>query len=69
MTKDSIEVGEVSGAVMNDNWRITYLHLALNKNSCYKLRFIQPLRGHVTLCLPVNLIKEINEVLLMNLIL
>jgi len=61
MTKDSIDVGEVSGAVMDDNWRITYLHLALNKGTAHKPGFIQPLSGHVTLCLPVRIIKEVGE--------
>jgi len=63
VTKDSIDVGEVSGAVMDDNWRITYLHLALNKDTAHKLGFIPPLRGHMTLCLPVHIISKIGEVI------
>ena len=63
ITKDSIAVGEIHGAVMDDYWKITYLLLAINKETCHKLGFVQPLMGHVTLCLPVNIIKEINKVI------
>ena len=58
ITKDLIDVGEISGAVMDDCWRITYLLLAINKDTCHKLEFVSPLRGNITLCLPVHLIKK-----------
>ena len=61
ITKDLVDVGEISGAVMDDSWRITYLLLALNKDTCHKLEFVQPLGGHITLCLPVQLIKKVND--------
>ena len=63
LTKDTIEVGEVSDAVMDDDWRITYLHVALNKEATHKLGHIKPLRGHVTLCLPVHIIGENSAIL------
>jgi len=63
ITKDDINVGEVSGAVMDDDWRITYLHVALNKEATHKLGHITPLSGHVTLCLPVHIVKENSAVL------
>lgn len=61
ITKDDIEVGSISGAVMDDQWRITHLHLALNNETTHKLKYIKPMMGHVTLCLPVHIIENKNE--------
>jgi hypothetical protein len=63
ITKDSVDVGEIHGAVMDDYWRIEYLLLVLNKETCNKLGFVQPLMGHVTLCLPVHIIKDKTQVI------
>ncbi|KON34077.1 MAG: hypothetical protein AC479_02220 [miscellaneous Crenarchaeota group-6 archaeon AD8-1] len=61
ITKDEIEVGSISGAVMDDQWRITHLHLALNNETTHKLKYIKPMMGHVNLCLPVHIIENKNE--------
>ena len=61
ITKDDIEVGSISGAVMDDQWRITHLHLALNNETTHKLKYIKPMMGHVTLCLPVHIIENKND--------
>ena len=57
-TKDLVDIGEISGAVMDDEWTITHLHLALNTQTAQKLGHIKPLLGHVTLCLPVHIIEN-----------
>jgi hypothetical protein len=61
LTKDNMEVGTISAAVMDDQWRITHLHLALNTQTCHKLGHIKPIMGHVTLCLPIQIIENKNE--------
>ena len=61
LTKDNIDVGTISGAVMDDQWRITLLHLVLNTQTCNQLGHIKPLVGHVTLCLPVQIIENRND--------
>ena len=66
LTKDNIEVGTILGAVMDDQWRITHLHLALSTQTCHQLGHIKPLVGHVTLCLPVNIIENKNEAIYLN---
>ena len=58
ITKDSITLGKVSGAVMDNSWKITYLHVALNKQATYKLGYKKPIMDHVTLCLPVHILEK-----------
>ena len=66
LTKDKIEVGTISGAVMDEYWRITHLHLALNTETSHKLGHIKPIVGHVTLCLPVHIIEKKNEAIYLD---
>ena len=65
-TKDLVDIGEISGAVMDDEWTITHLHLALNSQTARKLGHIKPILGHVTLCLPVHIIENKNEPIRLN---
>jgi hypothetical protein len=66
ISKDKIEVGYISGAVMDDQWRITHLHLALTTQTCHKLGHIKPIMGHVTLCLPIHIIENRNETIYLD---
>ena len=75
ITKDDMEIGEVSGAVMDEYWRITYLHVTLNekaiielghiklKEAVHKLGQVNHLNSKTTLCLPVGIIEENSTVL------
>ena len=60
-TKNKIEVGYITGAVMDDQWQITHLHLALTNETCHKLGYLKPILSHITLCLPVQIIKNKND--------
>jgi sporulation protein YlmC with PRC-barrel domain len=63
ITADAFEVGEVSGAEMSKDWKITHLHIDLSKHAVNELGFKRPLLGHVTICLPVDLIKGYGDVI------
>lgn len=76
ITKDEIEVGTISLAVMDDQWRITHLHLTLNQKTAHELAHVKghfkevihkpghiELQEQVTLCLPVNIIEKRNDAL------
>lgn len=63
ITADAFEVGEVSGAEMGKDWKVTHLHVNLSKKAAEELGFKRPLLGHVTICLPVDLVKGIGDVI------
>lgn len=67
ITTDAFRVGEVSGAEVDTNqWRITHLHINLTKEATKELEFKKPVLGHVTLCLPVTLVKAFGDVITLN---
>ncbi|UCD96686.1 MAG: PRC-barrel domain-containing protein [Candidatus Bathyarchaeota archaeon] len=63
ITADAFEVGEVDGAEMNKEWKITHLHVGFNKEATRELGFKKPVFGHVTICLPIDLIKGSGDVI------
>jgi sporulation protein YlmC with PRC-barrel domain len=62
ITNDAFEVGKVDGAEMDDRWSITHLYISLNKEATAELGFKKPVLGHVTICLPVSLVKGVGDV-------
>jgi sporulation protein YlmC with PRC-barrel domain len=56
ITTDGFNVGEASGAEMDNQWKITHLQVNLSKEATNELGFKKPVLGHITICLPVNLI-------------
>ena len=64
ITTDAFEFGEVSGVEMDPGrWKITHMHVSLTKEATNELGFKKPLLGHITICLPVNLIKGLGDVI------
>ncbi len=63
ITSDAFEVGKVDGAEMNDQWNITHLHVGFNKEATRELGFKKPVLGHVTICLPIDLIRGFGDVI------
>jgi len=66
ITTDAFNVGEVSGAEMDDQWRITHVHVNLNKEATKELGFKKPMLGHITICLPVSLIQGFQDVITLS---
>lgn len=66
ITTDAFNVGKVSGAEMDDQWKITHVHVDLSKDATNELGFKKPVLGHVTICLPVNLIQGLGDVITLS---
>jgi len=66
ITTDAFEVGKVSGAEMDKNWRITHVHIELSKEATNELGFKKPVLGHIGICLPVNLIQGFGDVITLS---
>jgi sporulation protein YlmC with PRC-barrel domain len=63
ITTDAFNVGEVSGAEVDpDRWKITHIDVSLTKEATNELGFKKPFMGHITICVPVNLIKGFSDV-------
>ncbi len=66
ITTDAFNVGKVSGAEMDDQWKITHVHVDLSKEATNELGFKKPILGHITICLPVNLIQALGDVITLS---
>jgi hypothetical protein len=47
-------------------WQITHLHVSLSDEAIRELGFRKPFLGAVVVCLPVNLIQAIGDVITLN---
>jgi sporulation protein YlmC with PRC-barrel domain len=66
ITTDAFNVGKVSGAEMDEQWKITHLHVDLSKEATKELGFKKPVFGHITICLPIKLIKGLRDVVTLS---
>jgi sporulation protein YlmC with PRC-barrel domain len=66
ITTDAFNVGKISGAEMDDQWKITHVHVDLSKEATNDLGFKKPVLGHITICLPVNRIQGFGDVITLN---
>jgi len=66
ITTDAFNVGKVSGAEMDDQWKITHVHVDLSKEATNELGFKKPVLGHVTICLPVKVIQGLGDVITLS---
>lgn len=67
ITTDAYAIGEVDGAEVDTGlWRITHLHITLTNDVTKELGYRKPFLGHLTICLPVNIVKSISEVITLN---
>jgi len=63
ITTDAFTVGEVSGVEMDtDRWRITHIDVGLTKDATNELGFKKPFMGHISICMPIKIIKEFGDV-------
>jgi len=63
ITTDAFNVGKVSGAEMDDQWKITHVYVDLTKDATNELGLKKPVLGHITICLPVKLIQGLGDVI------
>ena len=67
ITSDAYTLGEVDGAHADINtWNITHLDVELTKEATLELGFKKPFLGSLTVCLPVNAVKKVGDVITLN---
>lgn len=67
ITADAYTLGEAAGAHAEINrWTITHVDVDLTKEAAEELGFKKPLLGALTVCLPVNAVKKVGDVITLN---
>jgi sporulation protein YlmC with PRC-barrel domain len=67
ITSDAYTLGEVDGAHADIGvWNITHLDVELTKEATEELGFKKPLLGSLTVCLPINAVKQVGNVITLN---
>jgi len=60
-------LGEVTGADIDTmKWQLTHLHVSLTDDATRELGFKKPFMGSVIVCLPVQLIQAVGDVITLN---
>ncbi|MGD6852554.1 MAG: PRC-barrel domain-containing protein [Candidatus Bathyarchaeia archaeon] len=66
-TKDNYELGELHSADVDmSTWKIMSLYINLSDEAARALGFKQPFLGKVVVCLPVEDVKSIADVAILN---
>ncbi len=67
ITADAYTLGETAGAHADiKTWTITHVDVDLTKEAAEELGFKKPLLGALTVCLPVNAVKNVGDVITLN---
>jgi sporulation protein YlmC with PRC-barrel domain len=67
ITSEAQLLGEVEGVEINiDEWKVTGLHINLEKEIIEKFNFKKPLFGSVIVLLPVTTIKAVGDVIALD---
>jgi sporulation protein YlmC with PRC-barrel domain len=66
ITKDAFNVGEISEANMDDDWKITHIQVKLTKEATNILGLKKPYLGHTTVCLPTYYVRSIGDVITLS---
>ena len=64
---NAYSLGEVVGAdIDTGKWQATHLHVSLADDATRELGFKKPFMGSVVVCLPVELIQAVGDVVTLN---
>ena len=67
VTADGFTIGQIEGGDVDSNsWRVTHLHIGLNDEALKEFGLKKPYLGRVLICLPVQYIKSVGEVVTFN---
>jgi len=67
ITSEAQVLGEVDGAEVDiGGWKVTGLHVNLTKEIIERFNFKKPLLGSVIVCLPVNTVKAVGDVIALD---
>ena len=64
ITSDAQVLGQIEGVEVDvSGWTVSNLFITLLKSNVKKLNFRKPILGSVTVCLPVDVIKTVGDVI------
>ena len=67
ITADAHALGEVDGVHADiETWSITHVDVDLTKEAAKEFGFKKSLLGSLTVCLPVNAVKKVGDVIALN---
>ena len=67
ITANAYTLGEVGGVHVNpDEWTVTHLDVTLTKETTKELEFKKPILGSIAICLPVNIVEALGDVITLN---
>jgi sporulation protein YlmC with PRC-barrel domain len=67
ITSDAYTLGEVDGTHADiTNWNITHLDVDLTKEATEELGFKKPFLGTLKVCLPINAVKKVGDLITLN---
>jgi sporulation protein YlmC with PRC-barrel domain len=67
VTSDATTIGEVNGTEIDTKkWHLTNLYVELDNEAAVKLDLKKPIIGHVTICIPVEKIEAVGDVITLN---
>lgn len=64
VTSDDYVIGEAESAELDTvTWQVTNLYVSLNDEASEKMGFDRPYFGKIFVCLPVNAVREIGDLI------
>jgi sporulation protein YlmC with PRC-barrel domain len=67
VASDAYTIGEVEAIHMDENTlSLTHLEVKLANEVLRKLGFCKPFLGSITVCLPINTVKKVENVIVLN---
>ena len=67
ITSDAYTLGEVGGTHADIGaWNITHLDIELSKEATAELGLKKPMLGSVTVCLPIDAVMKVGDVITLN---
>ena len=67
VTSDDFTIGEIESAELDMSmWQVTSFYVSLNDEASEKMGFDRPYFGKIFVCLPVNTVKEVGDVVTLN---
>ena len=64
ITSEAEVLGEIEGVELDiSTWTVTHLYINLLKSNVEKFNYKKPLFGSVSVCLPINTIKAVGDVI------
>jgi sporulation protein YlmC with PRC-barrel domain len=67
VTADDFAIGEIESAELDmHTWQVASLYVSLNDEATKRMGFERPYFGKVFVCLPVDTVKEVGDIVSLN---